>query len=314
MRIDFLATHRHFLDHILPVWEALPPEARGNLFTAGPPNKPTGNITVVSAVGDLRKLGGAPSVYMEHGSGYSYTFPGGRKHPSYAGSPERPGVVLFLNTNEQVHDLNRNTHPTIPGKIVGSPKLDRWVAKTLPIRDESSENGNVRPIVTYSTHWACKVAPEAMSAHKEFRWALRPKNRVEEFAWAGHAHPRGWGLVKADYQRFGVPVIKHFDQVMERSDVYVADTTSTLYEFAFTGRPVVCLNASFYRRDVSHGIRFWDYVPGLQVDRWQDVNDAVIRSLAGEGEDLRRRAVDFVYPIQDGTSSKRAAEALLELL
>lgn len=306
MRVDFLATAGHFLDHVIPVWEALPPEARGNIFTKGAPNRPTGNLTVVSSVGDLRKLGGSPSVYMEHGSGYSYTFPHGRLHPSYAGSPERPGVVLFLNVNEQVHDLNRKTHPNIPGKIVGSPKLDKWVG--------FSKDRDDPPTAVYSTHWACKVVPEAGSAHKEFRWALRPKNFVEDFEWRGHAHPRGWGLVKSDYERFGIPKIRNFDRVMEVGDVYVADTTSTLYEFAFTGRPVVCLNASFYRRDVSHGIRFWDYVPGLQVDRWQDVNDAVIRSLQGEGEELRKKAVDFVYPIQDGSSAALAAAAIAEML
>ena len=307
MRVDFLSTEEHFNEHIRPIWDALPESAKGNWFSGGAPNEPTGNPTVVSSVGDLRRLRGRPAIFMEHGSGYSYVDSSGQRfHPSYAGSSARDGVILFLNNHEIVHDLNRKAHPSVPGVIIGTPKMDAWAGRTWDTPED--------PIAVYSTHWDCKVVPETRSAHKEFRWALRPDSWDKRFTWNGHAHPRAWQLVRNDYKTFDIPTIRQFSDVLDQASVYVADTTSTLYEFAYTGKPVVVLNASFYRKDVNHGLRFWDYVPGLQSDRWQDVAQTVARALDGEGEDERRRAVDVVYPIRDGTSSAKAAAAICEIL
>lgn len=306
MRVDFLSTEPHYREHLQPIWDALPEEARGSWFR-GRPNEPTGNITVVSSVGDLRRLRGAPAAFMEHGSGYSYVNDHGERwHPSYAGSPARDGVVLFLNNHELTQQLNKQTHPHVKGVVIGTPKMDAWAGRTWETPDD--------PVAVYSTHWNCTVVPETRSAHKEFRWALRPDMWDKRFTWNGHAHPRGWGIVQTDYRNFYIPTIKKFADVLDQASVYVADTTSTLYEFAYTGKPVVCLNASFYRRDVNHGLRFWDYIPGLQADKWKDVAETVVRALNGEGEEERARAVDMVYPIRDGSSAKRAADALCELL
>lgn len=309
MRVDILSTEGHYDDHLRPIWNALPEAAKGNWFQHSAPDKPTGNVTLVCSYGNLLRMRGkGPVVFMEHGSGYSYVNSAGERfHPSYAGSPKRDGVILFLNNHELAQDLNRKAHPDIPGVIVGTPKMDAWAGRTWEIPQN--------PTAVYSTHWDCRhVVPETRSAHKEFRWALRPDQWSERFTWNGHAHPRGWNLVKTDYKNFHIPVIKNFSDVLDEASVYVADTTSTLYEFAYTGKPVVCLNASFYRKDVSHGLRFWDYVPGMQVDRWQNLASTVEKALDGEGEDLRARAVDVVYPIRDGTSSQRAADALCALL
>lgn len=307
MRVDFLSTEGHYNDHLKPIWDALPESAKGSWFQHVAPEKPTGNVTLVCSVGNLRLLKGAPALFMEHGSGYSYiNEKNERFHPSYAGSPSRPGVIRFLNNHEIVHDLNAKAHPKIPGVIVGTPKMDEWSKRSWTRPDD--------PVAVYSTHWECRVVPETRSAHKQFRWALRPRNRDDRFTWNGHAHPRSWNIVKHDYSNFQVPKIKNFADVLDDASVYVADTTSTLYEFAYTGKPVVVMNASFYRKDVNHGLRFWDYVPGLQVDHWKDLNGAVLRALDGEGEDLRARAVDVVYPVRDGTSAKRAAAAICEVL
>jgi len=244
---------------------------------------------------------------MEHGSGYSYVNANGERwHPSYAGSPARDGVILFLNNHEITDRLNRQAHPNVKNVVVGTPKMDAWSRRKW----EMPQN----PIGVYSTHWDCKVVPETRSAHKEFRWALRPENRDNRFTWNGHAHPRGWKLVQRDYRSFDIPIIRQFSDVLDQGSVYVADTTSTLYEFAYTGKPVVVMNASFYRRNVHHGLRFWEYVPGLQVDRWEDVNETVARALDGEGEAARAAAVDVVYPVRDGTSAARAAKAICDIL
>jgi len=307
MRVDFLSTEGHYNDHLQPIWDALPESAKGSWYQHAAPPEPTGNVTLVCSVGNLRLLKGAPAIYMEHGSGYSYINQAGERfHPSYAGSSARSNVILFLNNHEIVHSLNKKAHPKTPGVIVGTPKMDAWAGLTWETPAD--------PLAVYSTHWNCKVVPETRSAHKEFRWALRPDKWDERFTWNGHAHPRAWPIVQTDYKNFYIPTIRQFSDVLDQGSVYVADTTSTLYEFAYTGKPVVVLNASFYRRDVNHGLRFWDYVPGIQVDTWQDVPGAVIRALDGEGENERARAVDVVYPVRDGTSAARAAAAICDIL
>jgi hypothetical protein len=129
-----------------------------------------------------------------------------------------------------------------------------------------------------------------------------------------HSHPRAWNIVKRDYREFQISTVKQFSDVLDVASVYVADSTSTLYEFAYTGKPVVVVNSTKYRRHMNHGLRFWDYIPGMQVDHWKDLVGAVERALDGEGEELRARAVDVAYPIRDGTSARRAADALCDLL
>jgi hypothetical protein len=307
MRIDFLSTEGHYKDHLQPIWDALPDDAKGSWFQHAPPEKPTGNITLVCSYGNTRLLGDQPYAYIEHGVGFSFFDVNAESfHKAYVGAKKRDGAVLLLNNNELTQDLNAKGNPGVRNVIVGTPKMDAWASRSWDKPED--------PVAVYSTHWDYNIFPETRSAHKEFRWALRPDVWSDRFTWNGHCHPRGWAIVKNDYQNFYIPAIQNFSDVLDQGSVYVADATSTLYEFAYTGKPVVTLNASFYRRDVKHGLRFWDYIPGLQADDWQDVRSAVERSLDGEGEKDRARAVDVVYPIRDGTASKRAADALCELL
>ena len=49
------------------------------------------------------------------------------------------------------------------------------------------------------------------------------------------------------YEAHGIEYVPDFDDVLRRADVYACDNSSTLYEFASTGRPVVVLNAPWYR-------------------------------------------------------------------
>jgi hypothetical protein len=303
-KVDFLASERHYVDHLLPVYAKLPEEVRGDFITGRWPVNP-GRITVVSSFGDYRRAEG-PVVFMEHGAGFSY----GNGHTSYAGSPDREKVVLFASTNEQVDSLNRAAHPNKKHVIVGAPKLDAWVARGPKEREH-------RPTVAFSFHWDCRVAPETRSAFPVYSDELQRMLKFPgKLQWdvIGHGHPRLWPNISRFWQRNKVRGEKEFYDVVTLSDVYVIDTSSTMYEFAALDRPVVVLNAPFYRKNVNHGIRFWNHVPGIQVDNPKDlkaaIDEAVFRdTFAAE----RKAATEFVYPYL-GQATDRAAQAILELL
>ncbi len=80
MQVDLASSHRHYLDHLLPVWRALPREARGDVYLAAPllsaiPGaRPLGALgdsarpVLVAGFDDLRRVDGQ-AILMEHGVG-----------------------------------------------------------------------------------------------------------------------------------------------------------------------------------------------------------------------------------------------------
>jgi glycosyltransferase involved in cell wall biosynthesis len=259
---------------------------------------------VVASYGDLRRVanGLRPVALSEHGVGQTY----GNQHPSYCGgvSAERRQVGLFLVPNAAAAEANRRVQPDAAIAVVGVPRLDRFVT-----RPAAPEPGS--PLVALSFHWPCAVAPETRGAFPHYRAALPELAR--HFRLLGHGHPRVLDRLARGYQRLGIPVAADFEEVLARASLYVADNSSTLYEFAAAGRPVVVLNAPWFRRHVEHGLRFWRYADvGVQCDRPEDLVAAVRRALDDppEQELRRRRAVDAVVPLRDGRSAARAADAL----
>lgn len=122
------------------------------------------------------------------------------------------------------------------------------------------------------------------------------------------------GFWEAWYRAQSIEFIPEFEDVVRRADIYVNDSSSTLYEFAATGRPVVTLNAPWYRRDVNHGLRFWEHADvGIQVDHPDDLETAILKTIAHPDRAARDVAVEAVYP-HLGQSAARAATVLLNLL
>lgn len=332
--IDAIACEPQFLDHLAPIWRAL--SARGTFWvdreletralgygiagepidanrlrTSSPPpgsNPGDGPTALVASIGDIkvgRRLGFRRFVFIEHGAGQAYL--GDRhamRHPSYAGGADREDVTLFLCPNPYSADLWADAYPRAAVEIVGCPKLD-----TLPGKDPEE-----RQTVAISFHWPGFVSPESDTAFGYY--FLHLKELAQQFYVIGHGHPRAWDRLNLEraYHRAGIESVRDFADVCRRADVYVCDNSSTIFEFAATGRPVVVLNQPHYRKNVHHGLRFWEAADvGRQVDTPEELAPAIAAALADPQSDAAQReaALELVYPasVRRG-AALRAARAI----
>ena len=316
--VDFYAGHRHYAEHLLPVWEALDPDERGTFYGRRPACYWLGARGIPSAIATPRRGGGPPVVVasfedlrtarylgrvtalLEHGAGQTY----GDRHASNPGGIDRAGCRLFLCPSDRVAEANRKAYPDVPAVVVGCPKLDGVGG----FRDPETPDR-----VAVSFHWNNPQAPESRWAFPHYSEAVKrlPPGSL------GHGHPRAWRFLDRFYRFAGLESVAEFSEVLERAAVYVCDNSSTLYEFAAIDRPVVVLNAPGYRRDVDHGLRFWELADvGVQCDQPEDLPAAIATALEDPPEqaEKRRLAVAAVYPALDGQAAQRAAEALREHL
>lgn len=261
------------------------------------------DIALVASYGDMhrtRDAGFGRIVLMQHGAGQSYRADVKRsRHPSYPGGDDNDAVSLFLVPNEYAAARWRQRYPRTPVEIVGCPILD-----DLPQKDPLEPR-----TVAISFHFdVLGSVPEMKSAWDHYRRVL--PSLADRFNLIGHSHPRR--RLQDVYERLGIEWVESFAEVCRRADLYVCDNSSTLYEFASTGRPVVVLNAPSYRREVSHGGRFWDWSSvGLQVDNPRDLADTIdvaMTDLPGQRIE-RERVLSLVYqPRANG--AVRAATAI----
>jgi CDP-Glycerol:Poly(glycerophosphate) glycerophosphotransferase len=245
--MDMLATEPHLVDHLSPVWAALPPAARGRFLVPDALRGraaergidrltapvASGTPILVASYGDLkrvRKLGRTRIALAQHGAGQSYR---GVTHGSYPGGRDNADVSLFLVPNEQAAGRWRERYPAARVEVVGCPKLE-----TLPAR----EAADVPPTVAFAFHCAAAVCPESGTA---FGWNGLQRailQLTDRYRVIGHAHPRIARMLSRWYARHGIEVTEDFDDVCRRADVLVFDNTSAGFEFAATGRPVVVLS------------------------------------------------------------------------
>jgi hypothetical protein len=343
--IDLLAHERHFFDHLMPMFLALPEENRGEIITRQALGahvlsmlkgadvqvrtyaqrghvrgmiQGKGNLMLVSSSGDLATSwkAGRWAVFTQHGAGQSFV----RKSPSYAGWPHHKNVAMFIHPGPDPAAKDAAIYGGERVRIVGCPKMDPWHAGHLT--HEPAENG--LPNVVVSSHWDCKAIPETRSTFFHMLpgfQELAALNGVE-FNLYGHGHPRALHQYQPEYKKRGIQVIKKFQDVLRVGDLYIMDQMSTLYEFASAGaqgygRPVVVMNAPFYRKKVNHGLRFWDAAQ-VGINIWQpgEMVDAARRALqdAPEQQQARRDAIDQVYAYTDGRAAERAARAIMEAI
>jgi len=339
-KVYAVATEPHFVDHLAPVWKALPEEVRGTFYCggntvtprrslhqairfhgiteacSGMPKKNYRGLGMTAASGDLnRMVRAAPNlrvVFFEHGCGLSYN----RTQNSYAGARNRPHVDTFIFPNEISASKQRAVHPDRRIEVIGSsPRLDPW-ANNLPKMSSP-------PVVALSFHWECQVVPETRSS---WYWYRKRLDTILDQGWTviGHGHPRIIDTCELIYNQYGIEVVRNFDDVMKRADVYCVDNSSTLYEFAATNRPVVVMNCPRYRQSAHHGLRFWDHLPGVEScgpDKADNVRgiplvDAIRKAIEDPREVRKQRqdAVRHVYPHHDGHSTERAVKIVLETM
>lgn len=325
---DFFARRTHFIDHIAPIWKEL--DEKGNFYVpssleeyamnSGIDNlivlprhnsarspmtvRPPGTGTIVTcAYGDMEQAWHSyalrPLILMEHGVGLTFN------HPGYAGGEGlRRKVSLFLAPNKFIHDKTARTFPDAPQVIIGTPKLDTTICE----RPKKRSN----PIVGIAFHWDGKaVCPEAGNALKHYIDVL--PELANKFSIIGHGHPKIIDKLVPLYKSCGITHIEtDFDKVMERCDVYINDASSTMYEFACTGKPVIILNAPWFRRNVYHGIRFWDYTDiGINVNISNKLIPAIQDTINHPEQFYVERCnmIKDLYPYM-GQSAKRAAQAI----
>lgn len=326
MTVNLYASLPHYAEHLWPIWQQLSDDVRGESWaprstcwwgTPLPHPRSRSGLVLCSSYADAKKLSARHQlIYVEHGAGQSYDGdPAAVGNGSYSGGVGLDTAALFIAPGEHVAERWGAMYPSTPVAVVGCPKLDSWHAgERRELRSERSG-----PLVAVTFHWDCGLVPETHSAlrhHQRALGALRDAVRSSGGELLGHGHPRAWGALRALWASLGVPHTSKLADVLDQADVLVADNTSALYEFASLDRPVVVLNAPWYRREVEHGLRFWTHVPGVQCDEPDQLVSCVQLALADPPElrALRSRAVERAYAHSDGQAASRAAAAIVEVL
>lgn len=313
MKIDLVWSLAHYRSHMLPIFEALPDDVRGSIRAhAEVVSKPPFNrVAMVGGFADVQPLRRTcKMIYVEHGSGQTYGG-GDGKHAmgagySGSGGHRHEGVIGFISPSQTVADRWK----TAPAIAVGCPKLDSFLG-FAPL---------VKRSICFAFHWPCiGSAPEAGSAFDHY--APRLPEIVSSFkaqGWTvyGHGHPRWGGRLNGELHHAGMTVVADESLVLQNIGVMICDNSSIAYELAALGRPVISLNCPEYRRDVEHGLRFWSHVPGIQVDGPDELVDIDLERFVSDdpGRALRKAAVEHAYAFTDGSSSRRAADFIANML
>ena len=297
---DALASHPRFARHLAPVLLALPAERRGRLDQSPAALAGAGPLLVADAARDLPDAlaTGRPVVLMEHGVGQRY---GGQR---LGGDGRRGDVALYLAPGPYAADWWRARWPGVPCVEVGAPPAGVSRGTSFP---------QATPVVAVSFrfHLVDPPSPELRSSAAHYLGALPAL--AGRYRLIGHGHPRAWPWLASAYRRLGIEVVHAFRDVLLRADAYCADNSSTLYEAAAAGLPVVALDAPWYRREVEHGLRFWGAVPGGRASGPSDLPEAIADALQ-DGPGLRQRRQDALavaYSSTDGRSAERAAAAVV---
>ena len=313
MRVDLVYSLNHYLDHMLPIWQALPDDMKGEVHDREHPVRPPlrNRIALVGGWQDVQTL--RPNhrmIYVEHGSGQTYA--GDVKsalQPGYSGSGgfRHGGVEMFIAPN----DVVAFRWQTAPAYAVGCPKMDQYVNGEQP-----AENA-----VCFAWHWESLISPEARTAWWHYASQLPDVvafYKQQGFTVYGHAHPRWDGSLDTAMEDFGLTVLNSDREVFEKAEILFVDNSSIGMEFMSLGRPVVWLNAPWYRKSVNHGGRFWDWTQGIPsvdgADELLGMNlwDVLAFNYMSGSQEAQRRHVDAVYKYHDGTSAQRAADFIAQ--
>lgn len=341
--VDAYASLSHFKDHLAPIWRELDRlGAAGDFFTPRPElggkdltvrdQSRTDRPMLVASFSDAMKWQRRPVVYVEHGAGQSYGGADGREDEnaatsgSYSGGIGLDNVSLFLSPSQRVADRWLARYPNAMAVAVGSPRLDRWHQQvrghvTSGFAEDALVAKKECATVAIAYHWDLGICPETRWAVPEYGPDLGHLKAAVEAVGAriiGHGHPRATRALADLYGRHGIQYVPDVGTVFDQADLLIVDNSSIGYEFASLGKPTIWMNASYYRRDVEHGMRFWSDIPGPDVNTPTQLVFMVETWLRlGEAPDdaqERERVVSKVYCATDGRAAERAAAAIMGLL
>ena len=325
-RLSIFARQRHYIDHLVPVWNALPLERRGVFYVGAAVREyaiskvgnhkiqvneglsfPDDAIILTCAYGDMSRAaqnGAYKVIHMEHGTGHTF---GTAAYPN--GKGKRSLIDLFLYPNEYTARKAFEVRST-RYEVIGTPKMDEWIPAPRPRKPAD-------PTIAIAFHWGERNAnpPESGTAWEHYEECLEDLSHA--YRLIGHGHPLAAEKYKREFEARGIEYVENFADVMKRADIYINDLSSTLYEFLVTGKPVIVLNAPWFRRNVHHGIRFWDYSNvGVNVEGPDHLSRAIDATLSAyELVRLQERftALHDLYPYL-GKSAMIAARVIVEYL
>lgn len=257
---------------------------------------------------DIERVPNNPIVYVEHGAGQSY--PGDdatNGHPAYHGSQHPENVIGYISPSERVAERWGR-----PAFAAGCPALDGHDPRRK-IRFASDK------VAAITFHWDPVLfpAPEARSAKPWYLDELHSMVghlRSAGYEVIGHWHPRD-PFGRQVWVNIGIEPVEDPDDVLRRAHLLVADNTSLLYEAAALGIPSIVLNAPWYRKDVEHGLRFWDHVPGHQIEDVSDFMHLMINAYTARESSyvVARSAAAYAYALPVGGAGEAAARWIEKL-
>lgn len=301
--LDAYATQPHYHDHIAPIFEHFdgtfyvsPSAQRPGQVTRGLPK--SDELLMVAGFPDLKRTR-RPAVFVEHGIGENYGLADGH----YAGGNGRDRVVLFLCPNQRVFDANEKVYPG-RSVIVGSPRLESLKQHNPRGSHWGSTSRRLRVAVSF--HWQCRIHPQAGSALGDYQAHLRHWATDPRIELVGHAHPRIASHAERIYAAAGIPFVRDFTKVLEWADVYAVDNSSTLFEAAALGLPVVVMDSPHYTSEET-GFRFWKYADiGPRIKPGDSLPDAANLAVADRSvyADIRHRMVNEIFGPIEGSTTK----------
>lgn len=312
--INAYASESHYVDHVAAVWNTL--GNRGVFLQhdlrwalKNKPNRGSRDWWMVASAQDASMLRGIDKrtkiIFIEHGVGQTYLH---SKDPACIGPGRARLADVFWMPNQRAASIQK----AFTGKPVHVMYPHRADELTR-IRTYERMHHN-KPIVVFSFHHDQPGCPEQQATYHEWLPIIEELKDMAVDIY-GHAHPREQRLFQ-EWQKIGIPIIEKFDDVIRRADVYICDNSSTIYEAADAGIPVVVLNGYRYRPAYKHGLRFYQYADvGLIVsmrnnDPAAALRDAITRNIHDHPQ--RDRAAEICGKLFDRTAP--TADELSKLL
>lgn len=287
------ASQSSYRDHLRPVWDALEPAEQGTWMEKG--SRPSGATTWLSAsqrdFSTLEKTK-AHRVVMEHGVGLQWY----------------PDLMLqrlcrasaIAAPNAFIAERYREHSKRVRIEIVGTPKMDLLQASTPG------------PAAAISFHWTGVLRQRETSLAA---WKPLVEELGAERELLGHAHPKIWRQAERFYRELGIEPVRSFEEVCARSNLYLSDHGSTLYEWAALDRELILLRKGNNPVPIPwrSGL-LWKYFSGIgpELKLGGSLRAALEAAAETTYRDARLEATAALYP-HIGSARQRVIDLLREV-